>query len=148
MAGYSGTPLAKKLGVRAGDRVFLDTNGHLEGAAARSLVFAADAPVTANEVQLLTRLASDLDVAVTFHISSTALRARVRQLQDRITDAGMLWIAWPKRASSVPTDITEDRLREWFLPDGLLVDVKVCAIDETWSGLKFVIRKERRGDAR
>jgi hypothetical protein len=78
-----------------------------------------------------------------FETSARRLEADVATARSVIPPNGVIWAAWPKKASKVPTDITEDRLREMFLPTGL-VDVKVCAIDDTWSGLKFVIRKELR----
>lgn len=86
---------------------------------------------------------TDLDVAVCFATKSGELRSKVERARSALPPDGAIWTAWPKKASKVPTDITEDVLRELFLPIGL-VDIKVCAIDETWSGLKFVTRKELR----
>ena len=97
-------------------------------------------------IELLRRAARPLDLVVTFSTSLARLERRVDELEARLAVDGAIWTAWPKKSSGVATDITEDRLREVFLPPGLLVDVKVCAIDETWSGLKFVIRKERRAE--
>jgi hypothetical protein len=94
-------------------------------------------------VTVLTRPADGLDVAVTFQTRRAQLERRLAALRPRLQPAGMLWVAWPKRASRVPTDITEDVVREIALA-GDLVDVKVCAIDATWSALKLVIRKEAR----
>jgi len=85
------------------------------------------------------------DVIVLFASERAVLAARVGEQMAAIRQAGMLWIAWPKRASGVPTDVTENVVREVALPLGL-VDTKVCAIDETWSGLKLVIRRELRRD--
>ncbi len=134
MAGYSGTPLAKKLGIKPGLRVWLrnapdDFEGLLEG--------------LPDDVSLSRRKRSNVDLVMCFNTSAEKLESDVELARSVIPPDGVIWTAWPKKASKVPTDITEDRLREMFLPTGL-VDVKVCAIDETWSGLKFVIRKELR----
>ena len=88
----------------------------------------------------MSRLGKDLDL---IHFFSADRRELERELHARIRPNGMLWISWPKKASGVPSTITEDVVREVALPRGL-VDVKVCAVDETWSGLKLVIRKELR----
>ena len=92
-----------------------------------------------------TRLAraARFDFALAFVVSRAALATTLGRLAPRLDDAGMLWIAWPKKASGVATDMTEDAVRADALPRGL-VDVKVCAIDDTWSGLKLVIRRELR----
>ncbi len=133
-AGYSGTPLAKKLGLRAGDRVALI--GAPDG-------FEALLEPLPEGVTLLTRATAGLDAIVLFVTRRAEVERRHAALASRLTPAGMLWLAWPKRASGVPTDVTEDVLREVILPSGM-VDTKVCAIDETWSGLRFVRRKELR----
>jgi hypothetical protein len=130
-AGYSGTPLDRKLGLKAGQRIVV------ENAPAADWVDVPDG------VTVLTRPADGLDVAVTFQTRRAQLERRLAALRPRLQPAGMLWVAWPKRASRVPTDITEDVVREIALA-GDLVDVKVCAIDATWSALKLVIRKEAR----
>jgi hypothetical protein len=130
MAGYSGTPLPKKLGVKPDQRVllrnapsgFADRIGLRDGQG-------ATAP---------------LDFVVVFTTEQAALRRELRTLLPKLAPAGMIWVAWPKRASRVPTDVTEDRVRDAALPLGL-VDVKVCAIDATWSGLKLVRRLSARG---
>ena len=96
-----------------------------------------------DDVRVLQRPAANLDLAMLFVTERAALARGLQRLQPKLQPAGMIWVAWPKRASKVPTDITEDVVREVALPRGL-VDVKVCAIDEVWSGLKLVIRKERR----
>lgn len=96
-----------------------------------------------DDVSLSRRKRSNVDLVVCFSASATKLEADVDAARTVIPPDGVIWTAWPKKASKVLTDITEDRLRELFLPSGL-VDVKVCAIDDTWSGLKFVIRKELR----
>ena len=130
MAGYSGTPLVKKLGIKDGSRV--------------AAINAPDEfPALVDGVDLKTQLRGKFDVIVFF----TTERAELEKRLDALTramhpDAG-LWVGWPKKASNVPTDMTEDVVREVALPTGL-VDNKVCAIDETWSGLRLVIRKELR----
>jgi hypothetical protein len=132
-AGYSGTPLPQKLGIKEGHRVcVLD--------APRG--FALALPTGATAQRGLTGKAA-LDVIVAFVIRRADLVARVASCRPRMQQAGGLWIAWPKKASGVATDITEDTVREVALPTGL-VDNKVCAIDDVWSGLRLVIRKELR----
>ena len=134
-AGYSGTPLPKKLGVKEGHRVaWLSAPGHFDD-------LLGELPP---DVSVSRRLSKDLDVLVQFATSRAELRARLPKLMDAVFPAGAAWVSWPKRSSGVATDITEDTIREDALPLGL-VDVKVAAIDETWSGLKLVVRKERRG---
>lgn len=129
MAGYSGTPLPKKLGVNAGHRVLLD------GAPAGFDL--TDLPA---DVVLHRRSNSGLyDIIVLFCPDSARLRRRWRVLHRLTPPAGALWVAWPKRASGLATDLDERAVREYALANGR-VDVKVCAIDETWSGLKHVIR--------
>lgn len=132
MAGYSGTPLAKKLGISEG--TVLAVLGAPEG-------FTIDALPGAVEVRTAAR--GRLDLIVSFHTRRADLARRLPQLMRALDVDGGLWIAWPKRASGMPTDITEDVVREVALPTGM-VDVKVCAIDDTWSGLRLCIRKELR----
>ena len=133
-AGYSGTPLPTKLGFKPGMRVaFL-------GAPAG---FGATLGALPDDVAVATRLGGHKDLVVAFVTERAELARRVEPLKRAIAPAGMAWIAWPKKAAKVPTDITEDVVRDVVLPAGL-VDVKVCAIDATWSGLKLVIRKELR----
>ena len=134
-AGYSGTPLPKKLGIAGGIRV----------AILRAPPNFIDATLTPlpDDVCLGTRLAANLDVVVLFATSRAHIEERLAAMRRALTPAGGLWIAWPKRTSRVPTELTEDVLREMLLPTGL-VDNKVCAIDETWSGLRFVLRRELR----
>ena len=132
--GYSGTPLAKKLGLKPGSRVC-----------------AENAP--ANYVALLEPLPDavifsdshdpDTDVVHVFTTSRADLEEALKRFLATMRKDSVIWVSWPKKASRVPTDITEDVIREVALPLGL-VDVKVCAVDETWSGLKLVIRKENR----
>ena len=125
MAGYSGTPLPKKLGIKDDSRVA-----------------AVDAPTDFAEtlgVPVATRVGKAHDVIIVFATERAALDKAIARYERAIFPAGAIWAAWPKKASKVPTDITEDVVREICLPRGL-VDVKVCAIDDTWSGLRFVYR--------
>jgi hypothetical protein len=132
-AGYSGTPLARKLGIRSADRVaVVDDPGHL-----RALVEPLPEGATVGGDP------SGADVVVCFVRRRDELGARLQTLGTAIFPDRACWIAWPKRSSGVETDVTEDVVRELALPLGL-VDTKVCAIDETWSGLRLVWRKERR----
>jgi hypothetical protein len=130
-AGYSGTPLPRKLGIKPGHRLAL--LGAPDG-------FEIELP---EGVSVRRRAGGKADVILTFHTDRAELEARLPALRAMMEPAAGLWIAWPKRASKMPTDITEDVLREIALPTGL-VDNKVCAVDETWSGLRLVIRKEHR----
>ena len=132
-AGYSGTPLPKKLGIRPGHRIRLVDAP--EGFA-RTL---GELPETADVVPSEDGGASGLDLVLFFTGSAAALRARFDDLAASLVPSGMLWVAWPKKASKVPTDLTEDVVRAVALERGM-VDVKVCAIDATWSGLKLVYR--------
>jgi hypothetical protein len=127
-AGYSGTPLPKKLGVKDGSRVLL--LGAPEG-------FELDGVHAGRSAR------GKADVIVSFHTERRDFERRLPRLRALMQPAAGLWIAWPKKASKVPTDITEDVVREVALPTGL-VDNKVCAIDDTWSGLRLVIRLEHR----
>jgi hypothetical protein len=133
-AGYSGTPLPRKLGLRDGDRLLL--------VAAPEGIETHLAPLPAG-ARVGRRLRAPLDAVLFFVTRRAELERRHRELSARLTPAGMLWVAWPKRASGIPTDVTENVLREVLLPGGM-VDTKVCAIDDTWSGLRFVRRKELR----
>ncbi len=133
MAGYSGTPLARKLGITAGSRVLLD------GAPADFSL--GELP---DQVAVARRPGPDpYDVIVCFCPSTDRLTRRWPVLHPRTTSAGSLWIVWPKRAAGVPTDLDENVVRGFALSHGR-VDVKVCAVDDTWSGLKHVIRKADR----
>jgi hypothetical protein len=134
MAGYSGTPLAKKLGIAAETKVHLINEPS---------TFRADLEPLPPGVTFKPSLRGPLDVVVFFTTAQTELLRRWDKVTAAMMKAGAVWIGWPKKASKVPTDITEDELRRLLLPTGL-VDVKVCAIDDTWSGLKFVLRKELR----
>ncbi|PDT85027.1 hypothetical protein CO676_07185 [Sinorhizobium sp. BJ1] len=137
LAGYSGTPLEKKLGLRDGQvALLLDVPPHLQEIAAfPGFTYLA----TAIEGAASRRF----DYIHSFNTERSRLEAQAAALADRLRPGGMLWISWPKRASGVATTLTEDALREIFLPLGL-IDVKVCAVDAVWSGLKFVFRKEIR----
>jgi hypothetical protein len=137
MAGYSGTPLLQKIGIKPGHRLLLRNDPPS---------FLSDLGKLPDDVATTDRLTGRADVAVYFTDKRAALEKDFRVLAGRLVANGMLWIAWPKKASGKPTDLTEDTVRKIGLACGL-VDVKVCAIDDTWSGLKFVIRLEDR-DAR
>jgi hypothetical protein len=126
--GYSGTPLPQKLGIKPGSRVLLD------GAPA-----GFDLGPLPEGATLSTRVVSSYDVAVLFTTDATRLAKRWTLVHPRVTPAGRLWVAWPKRASGMPTDLDENAVRDHGLTHGR-VDVKVCAIDTTWSGLAFVMR--------
>lgn len=138
-AGYSGTPLVKKLGIKEGFRASLvgapnDFRSELE-----------DLP---SGVSFVTSVQADLDFIMFFAKTSTELTANFSRLAARLKPTGMLWIAWPKKASGVATDLTDAVVRQTGLDAGL-VDVKVCAVNQIWSGLKFVIRvKDRPKNAR
>ncbi|MGI9017433.1 MAG: DUF3052 domain-containing protein [Euzebya sp.] len=134
-AGYSGTPLYKKLGLTEGMRLGLD-NPPAEFVGLTLL------PVPAG-VTMATRIAGNMDIVMGFYDRRRDLEKRLPVLRRRIPDDGAIWIAWPKKTSRVPTDITEDVVREVALPTGL-VDNLVCAIDEVWSGLRLVIAVENR----
>ena len=129
--GYSGRPQAAKLGLKAGHRVAL--HDVPEGWALTDPPDGLDGPGPNGEA----------DVIVAFFSEAGEIGRQIGDLGRRIYPAGALWIAWPKRSSGVETDLTEDALRDVGLPAGL-VDNKVCAIDDTWSGLRFVIRLENR----
>lgn len=137
-SGYSGTPLLKKLGLKDGQRaVFLNVPGSLRWLMDEAQF--ASVLETASAVEITT----ECDMVHAFFTKAAALGGALPPLMNAIAPNGMIWISWPKRALKRPTDITEDTIRSIALPLGL-VDVKVCAIDEVWSGLKLVIRKELR----
>lgn len=139
-SGYSGTPLVAKLGLKDGQRVlFVDLPegmGGLRGA--RS--FAAVDDIGWDE---LAKMGGGYDVIHVFTASREQLFGQIAVLMGMIVRDGTIWVSWPKAASKVLTNINEDVVRELALPIGL-VDVKVCAVDEIWSGLKLVIRKQLR----
>ncbi len=132
-AGYSGTPLAKKLSLKDGMRVWFD--GMPDSARAE---IAMPGLIHLKGPQL------GLDAAHIFVTERADMEAKLIMLRPLLQPAGFIWVSWPKKASKVPTDITEDTIRAVILPSTDLVDVKVCAVDSVWSGLKLVIRKERR----
>jgi hypothetical protein len=127
-------PLAKKLGIAAGARLFL----HAAPANYRALV----APLPAG-VQTVPRIDAHTDVIHVFATRRADLRKMLRTALRAMRPDAAIWVSWPKKAAGVPTDITEEVIRELALPTGL-VDIKVCAVDETWSGLKLVIRRTQR----
>jgi hypothetical protein len=132
--GYSGKPLYQKLGIKPGHRICVidppvEYETLLEGT------------VPGTRITHNTRLTADL--AHVFATEAKRLKTELPRLMKMIFPDGAIWVSWPKKAARVPTDITEDVIREIALPMGL-VDVKVCAVNETWSGLKLVVRKERR----
>mgnify|MGYP003576063707 CR=1 FL=1 len=133
-AGYSGTPLAQKLGLKPGMRAW-----------SQNVPDSVQAEIDrhAQPVERLELPEPPVEFAHIFVTSCAVLDCELRMLLPLLDPAGMIWVSWPKKASKVPTDITEDVIRELALPLHL-VDVKVCAVDDTWSGLKLVIRKEHR----
>ena len=135
--GYSGTPLARKLGIGEDDEVLVI--GAPDGFADRLAFQVGDEAVVYTDLAD----AALFDVIVAFVTRRAELESELDLLRARMAPACGLWIAWPKRASKVPTDMTENVIREVALPTGL-VDNKVCAIDQTWSGLRLVIRRELR----
>jgi hypothetical protein len=136
VAGYSGTPLAKKLGIKPESR--LAVLGPPDGFTIPDLPEGVEVRTAARGVS---------DVVLSFHTQRNDLERRLPALMRALDVDGGLWISWPKKASKVPTDITEDVLRDVCLPIGL-VDVKVCAIDDIWSGLRLCLRKELRSGRR
>jgi hypothetical protein len=132
--GYSGTPLAKKLGLKAGMRAWF----HDMPDSVRAEIATAGIALTEEAAP-----SAGLDAAHIFTTERAELERHLPALRGLIQSAGQIWVSWPKKASKVPTDITEDTIREVALPIGL-VDIKVCAVDQTWSGLKLVIRRELR----
>ena len=132
--GYSGKPLHQKLGLQSGQRVCViqspeDYQRLIEG------------PVPG--LTIVTTPRGKLDVAHIFETDAARLQSKLPALMKAIAPNGTIWVSWPKKSSRVPTDITEDTVRRVALPMGL-VDVKVCAVNDVWSGLKLVIRKENR----
>jgi hypothetical protein len=136
MAGYSGTPLVKKIGIKPGHRIILRNH---PSSFLKDLGTLPDG-VTVTKTDKLTGKA---DVIVYFTDSRAALEKDFRGLMKVQQPDGMIWISWPKKSSGKPTDLNENIVRDTGLALGV-VDVKVCAIDETWSGLKFVVRLKDR----
>ena len=133
-SGYSGTPLVRKLGIAAGHRVF---------AAAAPDGFVRWLEPLPEDVQFVRRADRNVDVAIVFAQRRADLRKRLSALRSALRPDAALWTCWPKQSAKTTSDISENAIREDALPLGF-VDVKVCAIDDTWSGLKFVLRKELR----
>jgi hypothetical protein len=134
MSGYSGTPLAKKLGIKASSQLLL--------------IDAPDDYIALLEplpegVQFNTQLSASTDIVQIFTIHRDELQQLLANYRTKLKSTGLIWVSWPKKSAKVPTDITEDIIRDVALPLGF-VDIKVCAIDQVWSGLKLVIRKELR----
>jgi len=134
MAGYSGTPLAQKLGIKSGTTVVAlnapSNYRKLLGKLPIDVTFTNRIGANGNFVHLFTKNRSEL-------------AKQLKELRKQIAENGVVWISWPKKSSRVTTDITEDVIRDAALPIGF-VDIKVCAVDETWSGLKLMIRRENR----
>jgi hypothetical protein len=133
--GYSGTPLVKKLGYKNGMRVWFDAMPD----SVRAEIYAQELTLSEDEVAT-----SGINAAHIFVTEKSAMSDKLEALRKLIDPAGFIWVSWPKKASKVATDITEDAIRAVILPSTDLVDVKVCAVDAVWSGLKLVIRKDRR----
>lgn len=134
-SGYSGTPLARKLSLKPGMRVWWDgmpdsVRGEIESEGL--------------ELVLLERPEAPIDAAHVFVTLRAEMEDKLAALRPLLAPSGFIWVSWPKRASKVATDITEDGIREVVLPTTDLVDLKVCAVDATWSGLKLMVRRERR----
>jgi len=134
MAGYSGTPLPQKLGIKPGLTIVI-INAPMNY---RRLLGTIPEGVTFSD-----RLKPDPSFVHVFIKKRSELEKRLSVLREKITDSGTVWVSWPKKSSGMLTDVTEDLVRAVALPLGF-VDVKVCAIDETWSGLKLMIRRENR----
>ena len=133
-SGYSGTPLAKKLGIQAGSVVLFV--GEPDGHRSRLEPLPPD-------VAFATKVGRSVDIAHVFVTRRADLQERLASLRRTLRADAAVWVSWPKKSAKVPTDITEDTIREVALPLGF-VDIKVCAVDEVWSGLKVVVRKELR----
>jgi hypothetical protein len=134
MAAYSGKPLVQKLGIKPGFRIFT------AGAPPDYSDIVGQLPAGAT---IVSRLNAPLDMVHLFATEAAGLAGKLRGFREAIAPDGMVWVSWPKKASGVATDLSDVAVRDIALPLGL-VDIKVCAIDETWSGLKFVIPKEQR----
>jgi len=134
MPGYSGTPLPKKLGIKAGFRVwFVDVPSEVR----------AELNTELAACEMVSDGKTPLDFAMVFMKSGTLLHKEFKKLAKRLAPAGMLWASWPKKSSGVATDLDDNVVREIGLATGL-VDVKVCAVTDVWSGLKFVRRVKDR----
>ena len=138
MAGYSGTPLPQKLGIKPGLTVVAIN----PPANYRRLLGQIPDSITFSE-----RLKSGSSFVHLFTSRRSEMQKKMSILRDKISDNGAIWVSWPKKSSGISTDVTEDVIREIALPFGF-VDIKVCAVDETWSGLKLMIRRENRKSKR
>jgi hypothetical protein len=134
-SGYSGTPLARKLSRKDGMRVWWD--GIPESVR-------AEIETEGLVLDLLPAPAAPLDAAHVFLTQRAEMEVKLAALRPLLAPSGFIWVSWPKKASKVPTDITEDRIRDFIVPSTDLVDVKVCAVDSTWSGLKLMVRRSNR----
>jgi hypothetical protein len=133
-AGYSGTPLARKLSLKDGQRVWW--NGMPDSVR-------AEIEAEGLTLDLLAVPEAPIDAAHIFVTERADMEAKLAALRPLLAPGGFIWVSWPKKASKVPTDITEDRIRDSILPSTDLVDVKVCAVDAIWSGLKLMVRRTR-----
>jgi hypothetical protein len=133
-AGYSGTPLARKLSLKDGQRVWWDEMPDRVRAEIESEGLALD---------LIPAPRAPVDAAHIFVTDRADMETKLAALRPVLAPGGFIWVSWPKKASKVPTDITEDRIRDAILPATDLVDVKVCAVDSIWSGLKLMVRRRR-----
>ena len=134
MSGYSGTPLTKKLGIKEGSRLLL------VNAPAQYPALLEPLP---DGIRFDAQLTQATDIVHIFAVSSDELQQQLASYRNQLKPNGVIWVSWPKKSARVPTDITEDIIRDVALPMGY-VDIKVCAVNEVWSGLKLVIRKELR----
>lgn len=134
MAGYSGSPLPKKLGLKEGLRIAL-VNAPKD--------FERELGELPNNAEIVTRLTKPLDIVLLFVLNERTLLRDFHKLAKKLASNGMIWVAWPKKSSGVATDLSFERVQRVGLDAGL-VDVKICAIDEVWSGLKFVFRLKDR----
>jgi hypothetical protein len=129
MAGYSGKPLVQKLGIKPGFCIFVD---------GLSVAYADVVGQLPDDVRIATTAKAPLDMVHVFATEAIGLAASLRGYRKAIAPDGMIWASWPKKASGVVTDVTEALVRETALANGL-VDIKICAVDDVWSGLKLVI---------
>jgi hypothetical protein len=134
MAGYSGRSVVQKLGIKPGFRIFVD------GAPASYGEVVGPLPA---DTTIAPRLKATLDMVHLFAMQAASLRKKLPACREAIAPDGMVWVSWPKKSSGVTTDVTENVVRDTALSLGL-VDIKVCAIDDTWSGLKLVIPRDQR----
>jgi hypothetical protein len=134
MAGYSSTPLPKKLGLKEGSRIAL-VNAPKD--------FGGELGTLPPNAQSVTRVTKPLDIVLLFVLTERALLRDFEKLAKKLASNGMIWVAWPKKSSGVATDLSFERVQHIGLDTGL-VDVKICAIDDVWSGLKFVTRLKDR----